>query len=431
MAKKRAWERRDPEAKAEAQKYAHPVPSRAYIRQYLEDQGVPMPLPDLVEAFGLDRQERRGLAIRMKAMVRDGEVIPNRREGYCLVDRIALVTGVVSAHRDGFGFVVPDQQDADDVYLSSRYMRELMHGDRVAVRIRGHDRRGRPEGSLVEVLERNTNSVVGKYLQEGGVGFVVPENPRITHRFAVPADSVGAARPGQVVLAEITVQPTRRAQPIGRIVKVLGKPNAPGIEIEIAIHAHGLPTEWPGAVEKEVGRLGKDVPANAKRGREDLRHLPLVTIDGADARDFDDAVYCQPTPSGWRLYVAIADVSHYVGRGSALDEEARNRGTSVYFTRRVLPMLPEVLSNGLCSLKQKVDRLCMVCEMQVTRDGKVSRARFFEGIMRSQARLTYAEVGSGANEAPSTSTSRRPTSSWARTAGSSRSAPTSATMRTG
>jgi ribonuclease R len=392
MAKKRAWERRDPEAKAEAQKYAHPVPSRAYIRQYLEDQGVPMPLPDLVEAFGLDRQERRGLAIRMKAMVRDGEVIPNRREGYCLVDRIALVTGVVSAHRDGFGFVVPDQQDADDVYLSSRYMRELMHGDRVAVRIRGHDRRGRPEGSLVEVLERNTNSVVGKYLQEGGVGFVVPENPRITHRFAVPADSVGAARPGQVVLAEITVQPTRRAQPIGRIVKVLGKPNAPGIEIEIAIHAHGLPTEWPGAVEKEVGRLGKDVPANAKRGREDLRHLPLVTIDGADARDFDDAVYCQPTPSGWRLYVAIADVSHYVGRGSALDEEARNRGTSVYFTRRVLPMLPEVLSNGLCSLKQKVDRLCMVCEMQVARDGKVSRARFFEGVMRSQARLTYTEV---------------------------------------
>jgi len=392
MPKKRAWELRDPEASAEARKYPHPVPSRTYIQQYLEDQGVPVPFDDLVEAFRLDRQERRALGVRLKAMVRDGQVIPNRREGYCLVDRVALVTGVVSAHRDGFGFVVPDHDGDDDVYLSSRAMRELMHGDRVAVRIRGHDRRGRPEGSLVDVLERNTSSVVGKYLQERGVGFVVPENPRITHRIAVPADAVASARPGQVVLAEITAQPTRQTQPIGRIVKVLGKPQAPGIEIEIAIHAHGLPTDWPVAVEKEVRHLGKEVPAEAKRGREDLRHLPLLTIDGADARDFDDAVFCETTPAGWRLYVAIADVAHYVERGSPLDEEARNRGTSVYFTRRVLPMLPEVLSNGLCSLNPEVDRLCMVCEMRVGRDGKISRARFYEAVMRSQARLTYEEV---------------------------------------
>ena len=392
MSKKRVWELRDPGAKAEARKYAHPVPSRTYIRQYLEDQGVPVPFDDLVKAFGLDRRERSALAVRLKAMVRDGQVIPNRRDGYCLIDRLAVVTGVVSAHRDGFGFVVPDQDGADDVYLSSRHMQELMHGDRVAVRIRGRDRRGRPEGSLVEVLERNTSSVVGKYRQERGVGFVVPENPRITHRILVPADAAATARKGQVVLAEITAQPTRQTQPIGRIVKVLGKANAPGIEIEIAIHAHGLPTDWPREVEKAVQRVGEEVPANAKQGREDLRQLPLVTIDGSDARDFDDAVFCDPVPSGWRLTVAIADVAHYVDRGSALDEEARNRGTSVYFTRRVLPMLPEVLSNGLCSLKQSVDRLCMVCEMRVGRDGKVSRARFFEGVMRSQARLTYEEV---------------------------------------
>jgi ribonuclease R len=392
MPKKRAWEHRDPEAKAEAGKYAHPVPSRTYIRRFLEERGVPAPFDDLVKAFGLDGGERSALAVRLKAMVRDGQVILNRREGYCLVDRIALVTGVVSAHRDGFGFVVPDQGETGDVYLSSRYMRELLHGDRVAVRIRGRDRRGRPEGALVEVLERNTSSVVGKYLREHGIGFVVPENPRITHRIVVPPDAAASARPGQVVLAEITAQPTRQTQPIGRIVKVLGKPNAPGIEIEIAIHAHGLPTDWPGPVEKEARRFGEEVPASAKRGREDLRHLPLVTIDGADAQDFDDAVFCEPVPSGWRLYVAIADVAHYVERGSALDEEARSRGTSVYFTRRVLPMLPEVLSNGLCSLKPKVDRLCMVCEMRVGRDGKVSRARFFEGIMRSQARLTYEEL---------------------------------------
>jgi ribonuclease R len=271
-------------------------------------------------------------------------------------------------------------------------MRELMHGDRVAVRVSGQDRRGRPEGSLVEVLERNTTTVVGRYVRERRVGFVVPENPRITHRIAVPTDAAGKARRGQIVLVEITSQPTRQNQPIGRIVKVLGKPNAPGMEIDIAIHVHGLPTEWPVAVEKETGRLGDKVPARAARGRKDLRHLPLVTIDGADARDFDDAVFCEPAGSGWRLYVAIADVAHYVEPASALDQEAESRGTSVYFTRRVIPMLPEALSNGLCSLKEKVDRLCMVCEMQISRDGTVSRSRFFEGIMRSQARLTYEEV---------------------------------------
>jgi ribonuclease R len=392
MPRKRVWERRDPDAPAEVQRYAHPVPSRTYIRQYLHEQGAPVPLDALVKAFGLDRREQRALTVRLKAMVRDGEILPNRRNEYGLVDRLGLVTGVVSAHRDGFGFVLPDEEGADDVFLSPRAMRGLIHGDRVAVRIRGHDRRGRPEGSLVEVLERNTRSVVGKYRREHRVGFVVPEDPRIPHRIVVPADAAGRARPGQVVLVELTAQPTRETQPIGRIVRVLGKPDAPGIEIEIAIHAHGLPADWPPAVEKQVRRLGKEVPAAAKRGREDLRQLPLVTIDGADARDFDDAVFCEPTGKGWRLYVAIADVAHYVERGSSLDEEARSRGTSVYFTRRVLPMLPEVLSNGLCSLNPRVDRLCMVCEMRVGRDGQVSRARFFEAVMRSQARLTYEEV---------------------------------------
>ena len=392
MAKKRAWERGDPGASEEAQKYAHPVPSRTYIRRFLEERGAPAPLGDLVEAFALNRRERSALAIRLKAMVRDGQIIANRRDEYCLVDRIALVTGVVSAHRDGFGFVVPDQEGTDDVYLSSRSMRELMHGDRVAVRIRGHDRRGRPEGSLVDVLERNTPSVVGRYLEERGVGFLVPENPRITHRIVVPSDAAASAKAGNVVVAEITAQPTGQTQPIGRIVKVLGKVNAPGIEIEIAIHAHGLPTDWPGPVLKQAGRFAEEVAPKTKRGREDLRHLPLVTIDGEDARDFDDAVFCEPMPSGWRLYVAIADVAQYVERGSALDEEARSRGTSVYFTRRVLPMLPEVLSNGLCSLKPNVDRLCMVCEMRIGKDGKVSRTSFFEGVMRSHARLTYEEV---------------------------------------
>ena len=392
MSRRRSWQARDPEKNTEAKKYKNPVPSRSYILEFLEERGVPIPLDDLVEAFELNQRERTALSHRLSAMVRDGQVLPNRRDEYCLVDRIALVTGVVSAHRDGFGFVIPDQDGAEDVFLTPRYMRELMDGDRVAVRVSGHDRRGRPEGSLVEVLERNTSTVVGRYVRERRVGFVVPENPRITHRIAVPTDAVGKAKRGQVVLVEITSQPTRQSQPIGRIVKVLGKPNAPGMEIDIAINVHGLPTEWPVAVEKETRRLGDKVPAGAARGRKDLRHLPLVTIDGADARDFDDAVFCEPTGSGWRLYVAIADVAHYVEPASALDKEAESRGTSVYFTRRVIPMLPEALSNGLCSLKEKVDRLCMVCEMQIARDGTVSRSRFFEGIMRSQARLTYEEV---------------------------------------
>ncbi len=392
MARLRDWQARDPEANAEAKKHKNPVPSRTYLLEFLEERGVPVPLDDLVEALELNPRERTALSRRLGAMVRDGQVLPNRRAEYCLVDRIALVTGVVSAHRDGFGFVVPDQGGAEDVFLSPRYMRELMHGDRVAVRVSGQDRRGRPEGSLVEVLARNTTTVVGRYVRERRVGFVVPEDPRITHKIAVPADAAGKARRGQVVLVEITSQPTRKNQPIGRIVKVLGKPNAPGMEIDIAVNVHGLPTEWPPAVEKETRRLGDEVPARAARGREDLRDLPLVTIDGADARDFDDAVFCEPNDSGWNLIVAIADVAHYVERGSALDREAEDRGTSVYFTRRVIPMLPESLSNGLCSLKEKVDRLCMVCEMQVSKDGTVSRSDFYEGIMRSHARLTYDEV---------------------------------------
>ena len=392
MTKRRKWQELDAEAESQAKTYKNPIPSRAYILALLEERGVPVPFDELVDDLELDRRESKALSNRLRAMVRDGQVLRNRRDGYCLVDRLPVVTGSVSAHRDGFGFVLPDREETDDVFLSPRSMRELMHGDRVAVRVKGRDRRGRPEGEVVEVLERATTTVVGRYVRQRRVGFVVPENPRITHRIVIPREAAGKARRGQVVLAEITSPPTRETDPIGKIVKVLGKHDAPGIEVDIAIHAHGLPTEWPKAVTRETRRLGDAVPARAARGRKDLRDLPLVTIDGADARDFDDAVYCEETRSGWRLYVAIADVSHYVTPDSALDREAEDRGTSVYFTRRVVPMLPEALSNGLCSLKEGVDRLCMVCEMQIARDGTVSRSRFFEGIMHSHARLTYDEV---------------------------------------
>jgi ribonuclease R len=260
------------------------------------------------------------------------------------------------------------------------------------VRITGKDRRGRLEGDVVEVLQRNTHRVVGRFHRESGVSFVVPDNKRITHDIAVPEQQTGGAAHGQIVTVEIIEQPAKHARPVGRVVEVLGEHMAPGMEIDIAIRSYDIPEAWPEAVEAEIRLFREEVAEADKAGRTDLRGLPLVTIDGEDARDFDDAVYCEPTASGWRLIVAIADVSHYVKPGTALDREAENRGNSVYFPERVIPMLPEVLSNGLCSLNPEVDRLCMACEMHVSAEGKITRSRFHEAVMRSHARLTYTRV---------------------------------------
>jgi len=298
----------------------------------------------------------------------------------------------VSGHRDGFGFVIRDDGEPDDIYLSAREMRPLFNGDRVAIRIVGTDRRGRAEGELVDVLERGTREVAGQFIRERGIGLVIPDNPKLAHRILIPKGESGNAKPGQIVVAEILDYPTHVEQATGRIIDVIGAPDEKGIATDIAIHSHAIPYKWPRAVLEEIENYGSNVPSKAKQGRIDLRGIDLVTIDGADARDFDDAVYCERSGDGWRLLVAIADVSHYVAVGSSLDEEATRRGTSVYFPDRVVPMLPEVLSNGLCSLNPKVDRLCMVCEMRVNVDGKVTRATFFEGVMRSKARLTYSQV---------------------------------------
>ncbi|MFP4077370.1 MAG: ribonuclease R, partial [Halochromatium sp.] len=280
----------------------------------------------------------------------------------------------------------------DDLYLYPKEMRALFHGDRIVARVTGKDRRGRLEGAVVEILERSTTSVVGRLYSESGVGFVVPDNKRLTHDVIIPSDRLGGAEQGQIVVAEITDQPTKRTQPIGRVAEVLGEHMAAGMETDISIRAHDLPVHWPPEVEQAIMAFGEEVPEAAKADRTDLRALPLVTIDGADARDFDDAVYCERKPKGWKLLVCIADVSAYVTPDSALDREAFERGNSVYFPDRVIPMLPEVLSNGLCSLNPNVDRLCMACELYVSRDGKVTRTRFFEGVMRSHARLTYEQV---------------------------------------
>jgi ribonuclease R len=384
--------RRDPFAEREAAKYERPIPSREYLMEFLAEQGRPLSIEQIAPLLDLqEEQDRESLRRRLNAMERDGQLIRNRRNAYLLVDKSDLVRGRVIGHPDGFGFLVPDE-GGDDLFLSPRQMRSVFDDDVIVGRLVGVDFRGRREGAVVEVLERNTHRVVGRFFQEGGVSFVTPDNKRISHDISVPADYGGEARHGQIVTVEIVEQPSRRRPPIGRVVEILGDHMAAGMEIDVAIRAHELPLAWPEAVEAEITGLKETVSSADKQGREDLRRLSLVTIDGADARDFDDAVYCERTPKGWRLLVAIADVSHYVRPGKALDEEARARGNSVYFPERVIPMLPEILSNGLCSLNPEVDRLCMVCEMYFNLDGKMLRSRFLEGVMFSHARLTYDQV---------------------------------------
>ena len=382
----------DPYASRETEKYAVPLPSREYIMQVLGEQGVPMDLDQLNEYFGLaEGEEKEFFSFRLRAMERDGQVVRNRRGGYGLVTKMDLVRGRVIAHPDGFGFLVPDV-GAEDVFLAPKQMRSLLHGDRAVVRLVGVDHRGRREGALVEVLDRANHKMVGRFVTEHGLGFVIPSNKRIHQDIAVPPEHQGNARDGQMVVVHIVEQPSWRSQPIGKIVEVLGDHLAPGMEIDVAIHNFEIPMEWPQAVVDACAQIKPQVSAAECEGRVDLRNVPLVTIDGEDAKDFDDAVYCERHGKGWRLLVAIADVSHYVSPGSPLDDEASNRGNSVYFPGRVIPMLPEILSNELCSLNPQVDRLCMVCELFVTAAGKVRDYRFMEAVMHSHARLTYTEV---------------------------------------
>ncbi|HET7587244.1 MAG TPA: ribonuclease R [Gammaproteobacteria bacterium] len=392
MAKKKNWRNADPHAEREARKYERPIPSREVILDLLEDLGAPANFGQIAKALDLsDEVDRRALDRRLGAMVRDGQILRNRRGDYCLTRHLPVVAGTVIGHRDGFGFLRPDE-DGEDVFLPPGQMRELMDGDRALVRVSAEDQRGRREGRLVDVLERRPAELAGRYFEEQGIGFVHPDHPRLHHDILVPRERRGKARSGEMVRIELVEYPSRHTQPIGQVVEVLGDQRAPGIEIELAISAHGLPHEWPDAALAEAEAYGDEIPRDAVSGRLDLRELELVTIDGEDARDFDDAVYCEPVQQGWKLLVAIADVSHYVTPGSALDDEAEFRGTSVYFPDRVIPMLPEALSNGLCSLNPDVDRLCMICEMHIDRVGKITRAAFHKGVMRSAARLTYAEV---------------------------------------
>ncbi len=384
---------KDPHYAREAANYENPIPSRELILSVLNDEGKPLKFTRIISLLKITEPKlQEAVGFRLRAMVRDGQLLFTRRKQYLSIEKADLTAGRVVGHADGFGFLIPDDKTVDDFYLSERQMQRVMHGDKVLVNMMGFDRRGRKEGSIIRVLEHNSKQLVGKYFKVDGVSFVEPDNSRISQSIFVPKANIGKAKHGQVVVVSITEYPTQRSNAVGKITEILGEHMAPGMEIDIALRSHNLPFEWPEDVIAASKKYSKYVASHTKKSRLDLRKTPLVTIDGEDARDFDDAVYCEHTGKHWRLLVAIADVSHYVKENQALDKEAIERGTSVYFPDNVIPMLPKVLSNGLCSLNPKLDRLCMVCEIHIKDDGSVLSYQFHEAVMHSAARLTYTDM---------------------------------------
>ncbi|QMT33140.1 ribonuclease R [Conchiformibius steedae DSM 2580] len=386
---------KDPYLTREQQKYDAPLPSREWILQLLEEAGVPQKTTALADKLSITAEELPFFERRLKAMARDGQVLINRRGLVCVADKIELVKCRVEAHKDGFGFAVPLTPTGEgDFVLYERQMRGLMHGDIVTVRPAGRDRRGRREGQVLDVVERAQKEVVGRFLVERGVAVLEPEDQRLQQSIILTPDSVAAYRPqkGQVVVAQIDSYPEGHRPAVAQIIEVLGDYADSGMEIEIALRKHRLPHRFSADCEQAAAKIPAKVRPSDRKGREDLHDLPLVTIDGESSRDFDDAVFAEKIGRNYRLVVAIADVSHYVRTGDAIDRDALERATSVYFPRRVIPMLPENLSNGICSLNPDVERLCMVCDMVLTYAGNVKEYRFYPAVMRSHARLTYTQV---------------------------------------
>jgi ribonuclease R len=368
-----------------------PAPEPGRILAALNAARAPLNADELAERLRIARDARREFERALRELERSGEIVQNRAGALLVAKRIAVVSGRVEGHPDGHGFLVPEDRAAS-IFLPPAEMRQLMHRDRAAVRVTGSDHRGRPVGEVVEVLERVNRRVVGRLHNRHGLLILAPEDRRIAHDILVPPGEAGKAKAGQVVTVDLVAQPSKHAQPVGRVAEVLGNYADPGMEIEIAVRKFDVPHEFSKKAMAQAKAIPEELNEQDVRGRKDLRDLHFVTIDGETARDFDDAVYARREGKGWRLWVAIADVSHYVRPGDALDQDARERGTSVYFPRRVIPMLPEKLSNGLCSLNPNVERLAMVCEMAITPEGEVARYEFYAAVFRSRARLTYTEV---------------------------------------
>lgn len=388
---KKSFRLSDPFLERERENYTNPLPSREFILYVLRDAKRPLSLEDLCQVFEILPEEEELFRRRLRAMFRDGQVSRKNKQ-YTIAEEMECLAGKIQGHPDGFGFLIPDDATKENIFLAPKQMQQVLHGDRVLVKETGVDRRGRREGIIVEVLERVHHTVVGRFHAKKDLYYVRAEDRRVHLDIHIAPEHIAEAQDGQVVVVEIMSQPTLYSRPIGKVVETIGEYASPGMEIEIAVRKHQLPHQFPQAVLEQCQDLPLEVTEAEWIGRKDLRQLPLVTIDGETARDFDDAVYAEKIGKGFKLWVAIADVSHYVKTKTPLDEEAFLRGTSVYFPRRVIPMLPEVLSNHLCSLNPNVDRLCMVCEMTITSKGEVKGYEFYPAVMHSKARLTYTTV---------------------------------------
>ncbi|WP_221076040.1 ribonuclease R [Agarivorans aestuarii] len=339
-----------------------------------------------------NEQQQSQFSTSLAELVDEGAIVTTRIGAYTLPERLGLVTGTIIGHRDGFGFL-KTTQEGTDLFLPAKEMRKVFHNDFVLAAPSSMDKRGRREGQVIRVLKPGKLELVGRFFVEGNHRYVVPDDSRINQDILIGKNDTAGARQGQVVVIEVISRPAAPKLAVGKVTDILGDKMAPGMEVQVALRNHDIPHEWPNAVTKAVSKLEEEVDEASKQNRVDLRDLPLVTIDGEDARDFDDAVFCEAKKSGgWRLWVAIADVSYYVRPDAALDKEALNRGNSVYFPDQVIPMLPEQLSNGLCSLNPKVDRLCMVAEMTISAAGRLSGYKFYEAVMHSHARFTYNKV---------------------------------------
>lgn len=388
----KSWRKKDPYRTRELAKYGDSaLPSREFILTWLEEQGKLLTFSQIVKAFGLNEEESALLQYRLKAMISAAQLMRNRQGRFGIVSKMDLVAGFVVGHQEGYGFFSPENGEPDG-FIPPKYMAELMHGDKILARVKEEDENGRKDYAPVEILERAQKRIVGKLASKQGIWYLIPENRRLTHRLILPQDALGGAREGEVIIGEITAYPTRFQQPIGKVVAVLGEAMSAGMEVEIAIENHNIPHEFSEEVRRQCEKIPDILTDEDYQGRLDLRHLPMVTIDGITSRDFDDAVYAEKRGENYRLYVAIADVSHYVLPDSPLDSEAYLRGNSVYFPDRVIPMLPEKLSNGLCSLNPNVDRLAMVCEMTISPEGSIKRSAFHTAVIHSHARLTYETV---------------------------------------
>ena len=386
---------KDPFLKREKQRYEHPLPSREWIIELLEQKGVPSKIEVLARELSITEEEYEFFERRLKAMARDGQVLINRRGAVCAADKLDLVKCRVEAHKDGFGFAVPLTPTKDgDFVLYERQMRGIMHGDIVTVRPAGIDRKGRREGTVLDIVERAQSKVVGRFYMDRGVAILEAEDKRLNQSIVLEPDSVAHFKPesGQVIVGEIETYPEQNRPAVAKIIEVLGDYADSGMESELAVRKPHLPHQFSEACTKAAKKIPDHVRKSDLKGRVDLRDLPLVTIDGETARDFDDAVFAEKIGRNYRLVVAIADVSHYVRPDDAIDTDAQERSTSVYFPRRVIPMLPENLSNGICSLNPDVERLCMVCDMVITYAGNIKEYRFYPAVMRSHARLTYNQV---------------------------------------